>query len=104
MGNGGTALGPIPGPRSLAEEVYNAAKPAGVGGNLVPGIQQSPGSSQATSRSQARGFYSADGWRYRTVGSTRSEQRYLVTLCHFLPTKFPVNELTMWFILLLKID
>jgi len=65
VGTGGTSLRPIPGPHSLAEEVYNAENPAGVGGNLVPGIQQSPGSSQETSRSQAQGFYSADGWRYR---------------------------------------
>lgn len=104
VGNGGTALGPIPGPCSLAEEVYNAEKPAWAGGNLVPDIQQSPGSSQATSRRQAWGFYSADGWRYRIEGSTQSEQRYPMTLCHFLPTKFPVNELIMWFILLLKIN
>lgn len=40
----------------------------------------------------------------RILVSTQAEQRYPMTLCHFLPTKFPVNELIMCFILLLKIN
>lgn len=98
VGNGGTALGPIPGPCSLAE------KPTGVEGNLVPDIQQSPGSSQASFGSQLWGFYSTGGWRYRTAGSTQSDRG---TPWHYVTSSQPNFQLMSWlwgFILLLKIN
>lgn len=99
VGNGGTALGPVSGPCSLAEDMYHAEKPAEVGATLCQASNWALGQPRQLQGVRLIVFIvqmAGDTWimdcRVHIVRAEvphdKSDQPN-----QYFPSKFPVNEL-----------